>query len=252
MNKIKGPAPFTLDNRFVSAKQMGFTLIELLVAVSIFAVIAVVLYSCFRGGIVSYRRILQEASSQQRLRYMLSVMEKDFKNAFSMANMPFQGADNEISFTSIITEADNSAMNAGRISYYLKETENDYILARKTESLSEALNFFISESIIDSEKLSGTVSGKEEIIAEGISGISFTYLCVENLNPELSEQQEEESEGTVSYEWVDLWEKDTLPIAVRAEISFNDSANTGVRQVTKRVWIPAASPMTPELSDALS
>jgi prepilin-type N-terminal cleavage/methylation domain-containing protein len=251
IKKIRSFTPFVLNNRFVLAKRTGFTLIELLVAVSIFSVIAVVLYACFRGGVLSYRRISEEAGSQQRLRYMLLTMEKDLKNAFFMSNLPFTGEDNRIYFTSIITDDEKAPFNAGYISYYLKRNESAYILIRKTQTLHEALTLIKEEAFSETEPLLSGLSGGEEVFIEDISGIRFSYLYVEKQQSGLT-QTESPEEEPILYEWVDLWEKDSLPFAVKAEILFSDSANINPLQITKQIWIPAASYLMPEPFDAQS
>jgi prepilin-type N-terminal cleavage/methylation domain-containing protein len=246
--KQMGPAPFVLNNRFVLAKQMGFTLIELLVAVSIFSVIAVVLYACFRGGVLSYRRTLEEAGTQQELRYILLTMEKDFKNAFSMGNIPFKGEDRRVSFTTIISDNEKAPFNAGYISYYLKRNDNAYILVRKTQTFQEALTLAEEELISETGLSVSGLSEREEVFAEDIADIRFSYLYIEKQQSGLTGADALDKEP-LSFEWVDFWEKDSLPFAVKAEISFSDSADIRLRQIVKRIWIPSARPLTPEPFD---
>ena len=241
-SKRSGFTPNILLGTKVYSKRSGFTLVELLVAMSIFTAIAVVLYSCFRGGIVSYRRISEEADSQQRLRYVLLNMEKDLKNAFLMTNIPFEGEDKKVSFTSMLTDKENAPFNAGRISYYIKQGDNSYVLVRKTQSLQEALSLFAAGYDTGAELMPGLLSGKEEVVAEGLSGIRFTYLYAENQQsiPGLEGETEETS---ATYEWVDLWEEESLPVAVSVEVIFSDISGMKPQHIVKRVWIPAARPL---------
>ena len=243
-----GPAPNVLDVPFRQAKRSGFTLIELLVAVSIFSVIAVVMYACFRGGILSYRRISEEAGAQQKLRYILLTMEKDIKNAFFMGNLPFKGEDNRIHFTTIISDNEEAPFNAGYISYYLKRDGSAYILIRKIQSFHEALTLAGEELTHETGLPISGLLEKEEVFAEDAADIRFSYLYIEKQQSGLTETEAIE-EGPLSYEWVDLWEKDSLPFAVKAEISFSDSADIKPRQIIKRIWIPSARPLTPEPFD---
>jgi len=220
----------------------GFTLVELLVAIAIFSAIAVVLYSCFRGGIVSYRRISEEADSQQRLRYALMNMEKDLKNAFFITSIPLEGEDKKVSFTSMITDKKNAPLNVGRISYYIKQVDSAYVLIKKTESLPEALSFLAAGYGTGTELAPGAISGKEEVIAEGLSDIRFTYLYAEK-QQSISDSEEEAEETSIVYEWIDLWEEESLPIAIRVEILFSDSSGIKPQHIIKRTWIPAARPL---------
>jgi prepilin-type N-terminal cleavage/methylation domain-containing protein len=245
---LSGPAPNVLDTAFYQIKRSGFTLIELLVAVSIFSVIAVVLYACFRGGVLSYRKISEEAGAQQRLRYVLSAMEKDLKNVFFLSNLPFSGDDNRLYFTTIISDNEKAPVNTGYISYYLKRSSSDYILVKKIQTLQEALTLVEEEAVyVEEEPLSGLSQG-EEIFIEGIASINFSYLYVEKQQSGLTETGSYEDE-TVFYEWVDSWEKGALPFAIKAEIMFSDSAGIGPRKITKQIWIPAASVLKPEPFD---
>jgi prepilin-type N-terminal cleavage/methylation domain-containing protein len=221
----------------------GFTLIELLIALSIFAVIAVVLHACFRGGAVSYRRVSDEVDSQQGLRYLLLKIEKDIKNAFFMVNAPFEGDEARVSFTSLITDAEDAPINAGRVSYYLRQVNDGYALIRRIESLQEALAFSLTGYDTGEQVSPGSPRGREETIAEDISRIRFTYLHAEKQQPVTGTGEDAETDagkGRISYQWLDIWEKNTLPLAVKVEILFSSLSNIGPRQVIKSVWVPSA------------
>lgn len=197
-------------------RSKGFTLIELLVSVAIFSAIAVVLYSCFRAGIVSYNRIEKEADFQQKIRYVFLIMTKDFRNMLCLSSIPFEGDEHSISFISTITQDDKADVNVGRISYYLEEESGEGALVRRVESLYEALTRLLRLEEEAEEGLSKDTAKKEPVVLKGVAELKFSYL-VSNVD-NLSESGEEELAGE-EYEWRDFWEADYgMPLGVRVEL----------------------------------
>jgi prepilin-type N-terminal cleavage/methylation domain-containing protein len=240
MKTPKGFTPSILPRIIVNPKSSGFSLAELLVAMSIFAAISVVLYSCFRGGIIAYTRMMEEAESQQRLRHLFLTIDKDITNALYISNIPFEGEGHRTSFISISTKGSKLPAGIGRISYYLKPEGNDYSLIRKAEPLKKALSLFTAEDEPGAERAESGISANEEILAEKVGGIKFSYLYALKQQPAPAPDIHPES---VLYEWTDFWEEDALPVAIKIEVVFSDSADAGRESLFKRIWIPAARPL---------
>src|SRR5437899_12332328 len=69
----------------------GFTLIELLVSLTIFAVIAVAVYSAFAGGVGAWRRAQEFSSTYQTARLVLDDLANELKNAVVVSGTAFVG-----------------------------------------------------------------------------------------------------------------------------------------------------------------
>jgi prepilin-type N-terminal cleavage/methylation domain-containing protein len=219
-------------------KIRAFTLIELLISISIFSILTVVLYSCFRTGITSYRRILEQAEYHQGMRYLFSVIEKDIKNIFILPDMPFGGRDKEAFFMTMFTDR-NGFLYAGRAGYYLKrESENGpAMLIRRKEPLHQAMaDSFFSFNSQDKTNMQ-EASDYEEILSEYVSNIRFRYLYA------VTEKIPEGENSVVSFEWADEWSEYSLPVAVEVELVFSGSGNILPSTVLKRVHIPTADPL---------
>lgn len=219
-------------------KDKAFTLIELLVSIAIFSVIAVVLYSCFRGGVISYRRIEQQAEFQQKVRHVFLKMTKDFKNMVYISNIPFEGYNEKVSFVTTITESDNADINVGRVSYYLKFNDEGQVLIRKVESLKDALGeFSLTAEDIEEGGLEQSIS-EEPVILEGVIDFKCTYLY-SNLY-EIAGNDSEELAGE-EYEWVDLWEiENGLPLGIKIELLITELKGGGQRKFYRQICIPAS------------
>ncbi|NQT95820.1 MAG: prepilin-type N-terminal cleavage/methylation domain-containing protein [Candidatus Omnitrophica bacterium] len=223
-------------------RKRGFTLIELLVAVAIFATIAVVLYSCFRGGVMAWRRIESESASQQRLRGVFATITKDIKNMIYMSNIPFEGNESQAAFVTCMNLSEDGSSNVKRISYFLAPSEDEdapssSLLIRKEEELIDVISMLEpeeeEEEIIE-EVLEPAQEGGETLL-EGVSEINLSYMLA-------AEQEEAEEEG-IEYEWVQMWEQaDALPRGMKIEITFADSGDGQATSISRRIWIPTAKP----------
>ncbi len=214
----------------------AFTLIELLVSVAIFSAIAVVLYSCFRGGIISYKRIETEAEFQQRIRHVFLKMTKDFKNMVYVSNIPFEGYSNRASFVTTITENDNADVNVGRVSYYLKQGNKGHALIRKVESLKDALGLLsVTEENIEEDALKTPIKEKP-VILYGVTDLKFTYLYS---NVDKAAGDTEEEERIIEYEWLDFWETENgLPLGIKVKLSVSGFEDSSQKKFYRQICIP--------------
>ncbi|MFH1867809.1 MAG: prepilin-type N-terminal cleavage/methylation domain-containing protein [Candidatus Omnitrophota bacterium] len=224
-------------SRFKKGLCTGFTLIELLIAVSIFATIALVLYSCFRGGIISWRRIDSEDIFQQEIRHAAHRMSKDFKNMFFLSNLPFEGTVGGTAFLTIDNLDEDMDTGIGRISYSLLADEEDAsssILIRTVDTLRNALRSGEAEE--DALEPDHTAKRVEKLL-EGILEIKFSYLLATEINTDPPE---------IEYEWLDFWDADdALPMGIKVELLvFNKKAKKKM-MFSRRVWVPSGKPLKP-------
>lgn len=221
--------------------QPAFTLIELLIAVSIFATISVVLYSCFRGGIISWRRVDSEGAFQQEIRHAMDMMSEDFKNMLFLSNLPFQGTAQETAFVTTTTLGGDTDINAGRVSYYLLPDEEDAassILARRAETIKNALRTEESE---EEESQDEKTRGADWLL-EGILELKFSYLLATQIGNE---------PGEMEYEWLDFWDEDeALPMGIKVDILLSSKKEERSKRFSKRIWIPSGKPLKGLLQEA--
>ena len=202
----------------------GFTLIELLVAVSIFAVVAVVLYSTFRSGVVAYKRIGEEIEESQKIRYALNAITKDIKNIIYISNIPFEGGSDSLSFvstTSLSKDADN---NISKISFFLKKEGDQTLLVRSEQSLLDVVKEIATLEDLEEIPDEDDLELDSKPLLEGVSSLNFSYLLLR-----------EDEEDAEDYEWVDFWEEETMiPMAINIEIKLDKGKAT----LSRKVLIP--------------
>lgn len=218
----------------------GFTLIELLVSISIFAIIGVVLYSSFRGGVISWRRINSELALQQKIRYAFNEMVRDFRNMVFLSNLPFKGSADKVKFVTPVKLTPNKGIDIARVSYYLSFDEGGIsggTIIRTEEPIKNALSAEGAELEGAEEgppkrEVIETESQKKEDLLGGVSELKLSYLAV------YEESGEEEEEGA-EYEWLDYWEEEeALPMGIRIELTLTNPEDSSIITLSKRIFIP--------------
>jgi len=218
----------------------GFTLIELLIAVSIFATVALVLYSTFRGGVVSWQRVDSEFAVHQKIRYVLDRMSVDFKNMVFISNVPFEGLPDKVLCTPLLRSEDGTGLRVARVGYYVSFDEDDKTqgsLLRSDEPIKQALVVDVEE---DSEQEEAESEEEEadtkEKVLENISEISFKYLHA-------LEAEEEEAEEGPTYEWVDSWDTEYgHPVGIEVSLILIDPEDKATIELSKRIFVPIGGP----------
>ncbi|MFH1246136.1 MAG: type II secretion system protein GspJ [Candidatus Omnitrophota bacterium] len=174
----------------------GLTFIELVLAVSIFSVVAVVLYSVLNTGILAWRSAEVSGGMYQELRYALDILSRDLRNAVVYSDkedfVNFSGKSSEISFYSLQDTYDAASAHTElrKIAYNLDETK--HILQRLSQSFADSVQ--------------KTSMSEPEEIAGKIDHINF-YYCYED-------------KGNVpDYKWESTWNKQqALPRGVKIEL----------------------------------
>ncbi len=190
----------------------GLTLVELLVALSIFAIVAVALYSTFGTGISTWKKIKQAQDLYQDIRLTLDKMALDLENAVLYSEKPefvnFQGGKSKISFYSTVetSQALPGHTELRKIAYSLDES--GHILQRREQAL------FNSGQNTEEEA---------QEIAAAISRLDFFY-CYEDEHAE------------PPYKWQDSWDfPQELPQGIKIELGLDTEKNL---VFSKYVFIP--------------
>ena len=224
-NKKEGlTQPFLKHFKLVSGRA-GFTLIELLIAVTIFSVVASVLYSSFRVGIISWRRIEANLSKYQRIRYSLNCLSGDITNAFMHKGIPFKGEEKRIEFAGFIKEQGAKAKTIGKICYFISNQNGQ---GSYGALMRERLQYWQLKK--EGSEEAKAISGGEEILSDVID-FSINY-CYKELEEENAPVQ-----------WLPGWKsEETIPIGVKIELVLKDDAvPEGKRTFTKRIYNPTGA-----------
>src|SRR3989338_7576018 len=119
----------------VKYRTAGFTIIELLIALSIFAVIAVTLYSTFFAGISVWKRSEDKSGTYQDIRVVFDDIARDLKNMVYFTKEKesayvFVGMPKKVIFMTLeeyATESMESGKEVARVSYSFDDTKGELI-----------------------------------------------------------------------------------------------------------------------------
>lgn len=181
----------------------GFTFIEMIVAVTIFAIIAVSIYSTFRAGVRLWSGVSPIINDKQSLRFFFNTISRDLKSslAYSKEGVNFEGENKKMSFITVIETSGqgpaSTRMELARVIYKLDGASGSVKrgVATKLEGLSE-----------DYAKFSNILNG----IDDKDSGFEYCYKIGS-------------SPTEYEYGWKDEWdEKDRdsgkIPRGIRINI----------------------------------
>lgn len=215
----------------------GFTLIETLIAVTIFSIVAVVLYSIFRSGVISWRRIDKELESQQDIRYALDRLTADLKNMVLISNLPFKGGFDMLRLTTFRSISKTAGPSLVVVDYYLDFDKDDSTrtLIRRETSLKDALAMEYAQSLSDEEDNGDSYKVSAEGLLHEVRSFKISYLQPGSFAPE-----DMQTDADESYEWVDVWEKeDALPRGAKLELKLGGQLQGHDITISKRIYIPA-------------
>lgn len=209
--------------KHLNKNKAGFTLIELFIAISIFAVVAIALYSTFFAGISVWRRSGEGGNAYHNIRFMFDDMTKDLKNSIYMYSKKskdkeesiyaFSGTNREIIFITLedaATEDDIFRRELTRVAYRFDEGEGRLIRLRADKT-----------SGFDIEK------GKEEVLLKEVEDFKFEY-CYET------------DSDIEPYEWKEEWEDDQMmiPRGVKATFLIKAEKIKEPLKITKIIFVP--------------
>lgn len=226
----------------------GFTLVELLISVSIFAIIGVVLYSSYRGGVITWRRINSETTFQQKIRYAFDRMSRDFGNMAFLSNLSFEGSADKLKFVSLIRSSEGEGLDIARVSYYLSldgEGPSGSAIVRAEEAVNNALSLEVTEEEpAEGKGLNQAIERepkKKQALLDGVSDLKFSYLAL---------YKGSSSDEELEYEWLDFWEEEEgLPLGIKIEFTLTNPEDKSSMALSRRIYIPAGEPI--EVSEGL-
>lgn len=167
----------------------AFSLVELLISVSIFAVVSVAIYSTFSSGLTVLRRSKNIDLVQQKFLLKVEKFSRDLRQTPTFNKKLFLGTEDKLSFSGIVNEIPS------RLTYYYDGLS--FAFMYNADSL---------DTIITKEgKIDPKLKSKSMVFINKVKEIKFSYLFL-NLKKNLRE-------------WVEKWEYDYLPLAVKLNIA---------------------------------
>ena len=166
--------------------------------------IALALYSVFGSGIKIWTAV-NKSIPEEDLNIFLYKFGRDLENSFSFKGIDFLGKEDSIEFPAIVNSQRLEKRTIGQVVYSCKPTQE--IVIREERDFSH-----IYEE--DDGEVTQAVSGVESL--------TFQYRYY---NSEIKE-----------YVWVDEWEREKLPTAVKIELEFNDGSE--IKKITRTIDIP--------------
>lgn len=183
-------------------RKRGFTFIEVMLVMSIFAIVALAVYSTFGAGISVWKRTQDTVRVYQDIRLALDKMTGDLKNTILFAEeygekkfINFTGMENVISFYTMVDVFREIPVHPRikKVTYRLDESK----------LILERLEQDFAESILEEKEL------EFDEIAAKISELRFSY-CYEDENAE------------PPYKWEDTWDSTQgIPQGVRIKLKLD-------------------------------
>jgi len=229
----------------MSRLKKGFTLIELILGLSIFSVIALVIFSTFFAGLGLMRRSEGQNDVYREARWTFSLMSREFENMvpYDFSNSyddknAFVGSDKKTTFLL------GTPQGLKVVSYYLVPPESRVIHSvtiGETYSKNVAIQigdqkgFEIHYLVREEQDFVKYIQEKSEMEAEVIAinikegGLRFSYAYLDD----------PESQNII---WKDQWDESYLPANIRFELEFvTTEKNNKVIMFDRDVVIPHGS-----------
>ncbi|UCB57149.1 MAG: prepilin-type N-terminal cleavage/methylation domain-containing protein [Candidatus Omnitrophota bacterium] len=196
-------------------KKTGLTFLELMLTLTIFAVVAVTVYSTFGTGLSAWRRAQKTQQLYQDVRMGLNRIACDLENAVFYSEKEdfpnFAGTGSKVSFYSLMDD------------YRIIPVHPE--LRKITYSLDESTQILqrLEQTLPLPEEGEEVEAEAQEALAEKVAALKFFYCY-------------EDKEDNESYKWLDTWNNtEEIPQGIRIELALEEA---GEVPFTKYVFIP--------------
>ncbi|MDD5643953.1 MAG: type II secretion system protein [bacterium] len=174
----------------------GFTLLEVLISAAIISVLSVIVYAVFSSGVKTWKKAQDMRFLEKSVFGSLQEMTVDIRNCVETTLLPFEGSQDSISFSGLITKGLDREF--GLITYCFDESRSSIMKIEKT--YPEAVN----------EEGDDKKTGGKALICN-INKFSLTYCYMDD--------------DAESYVWKDTWETEGdsagIPRAVKIFIELD-------------------------------
>ena len=195
----------------------GFTMVELLIALTIFATVAIALYTAFSLGVSVWRRTESGIDLHQDVRVKLERVAKDLRGAVVYSGIPFEGEQSRLVFASVVMHSDPEAEK--RYPQICK-----IVYSVETDEESKSL-------------LTRVVAGKESGFDEE-STLAKRNPFFGNVE-EFSIKYAYAGEEVTEHDWRDSWEGEGMPRGIEITLSLQDPTEEKSKlDFKKKIFIP--------------
>ena len=199
MRKNSGFTPLETTEQPLKIKRSltGFTLVELLISSVVISVIALAAYFSLAAGIRIWQRVNQKAEYED-LAFFLDRFGSDLRNCLEFSNINFSGTKDRVSFASLLNSPRLKKRTVGEVSYIYKAQEG--LLNRQERDYSHLYN---------------QAEGFVKIALTDIKSLEFKFYVYDEMEKK--------------YLWLEEFDRDDLPSAVRLELELEGGWEKVVR-----------------------
>jgi len=191
-------------NRLNQQTIKGFTLIEMLIVTAILSVVALAIYATLNNGIKVWQRVNSQ-SPEEDLNIFFDKFSLDLRNSFKFTGINFIGTIEKVEFSTLVNSPRLQKRTVGKLIY-----------------VYEPQNQILNRYQVD---FAGVYSGEAGLVQQSLKNVralKFQYYLYDKQNK--------------VYLWQDDWSKESLPLAVRVELEFDNGAE--IKKFTKTIGIP--------------
>lgn len=190
-------------------KNRSLTLIELLVAISIFSIVAIVIYSTFTTGIIGWKKGEAAISLFHEIRLGMDMISREIRNQVPYNGVRFVGKADELYFISSIPfpeEGEEEYRRLAKIRYFLKQDKDRLMLFRERRWFP---------------------------YVEGTSEDTDTTKLLSDMRALAFQYGEKEGDTLV---WNDTWQNtERWPVAVKIDLSIGGEVSQSLAKV---IYLP--------------
>jgi len=184
----------------------------MLVVLSMFALIGLTLFSTLNNGIKIWQR-LNQTVKQEDVNLFFDRFSTELRNSFKFKTIEFRGNKEQINFPTLAASSLQGSMVIRGIS------EVSYSFDKADQELSKELRTY--SQIYKGE------SGSNQKVLKDIDSLKFTYYYYD--------------EDIEEYAWLEDWQSQNLPLAVRIELGFYiDADEYELQTITRTIDIPVS------------
>ncbi|MBN2119665.1 MAG: hypothetical protein JW734_01240 [Candidatus Omnitrophica bacterium] len=173
----------------IPIRNKAFTLVEIIITASLVTVVGLALYSAVNSGIKIWQR-LNKSHAQEEVSVFFEVLSTDLRNSFVYGEIYFIGEKERLEFATLVTTASTYPglrRGPGQVAYYLDSKAKKIIKEKRN------LSHIYKEA-----------QGSVQEVLSKVSSLNFEYYYYDSLRKE--------------YFWLDEWEEESLPLAVRVRL----------------------------------
>ena len=187
----------------------SFTLIELLIVLAMVSIIGLAIFTTLSNGIRIWQR-LNQSVAQEDVNIFFERIAGELRNTFQFSIVNLHGEIDQITFNTFVVTPGSSLpqeTGIGQVVYRFDKSNKQIIRERRNYS----------------QIYKGSGGSRQELLS-GIDSLSFNYYFYD--------QQARE------YVWLEEWQEDNLPEAVRIELEFDDGQQS--RSIIRSITLPTA------------